>query len=262
MNIIVCIKQVPDTTKIKLNPVTGTLIRQGVSSIINPDDKAGLEEALKLKDLFGCTITALTMGPLQAKNALQEAFSMGVDKGILLTDKSFSGSDSLATSTVLASAIKKLDYDIIITGRQAIDGDTAQVGPQLAEHLDLPQISYVKEVKLLNDYKTLELKRSTERCLQVLQCETPCLITVLSTANTPRYMNVSNILNAVHDKKIEVWDASVLDVDYSLLGLSGSPTKVHKSFTKGAKSIGTIHNVEPMESVKILIDALKEHFII
>ncbi|MEF9986968.1 MAG: electron transfer flavoprotein subunit beta/FixA family protein, partial [Bacteroidales bacterium] len=143
MNIIVCIKQVPDTTEIKINPVTGTLIRDGVPSIMNPDDKGGLELALDLKDKHGAHVTVITMGPPQADLILREALAMGADKAILLTDRKFAGADTLATSHALAGALKRMKYDLIIAGRQAIDGDTAQVGPQMAEHLGLPQVSYV-----------------------------------------------------------------------------------------------------------------------
>ena len=141
MKIIVCIKQVPDTTEIKIDPKTGTLIRDGVPSIMNPDDKGGLEVALQLKDKYNAEVTVITMGPGQADAILREAFAMGVDKAILLTDRAFAGADTLATSRALAGALKEMEYDVIITGRQAIDGDTAQVGPQIAEHLQLPQIS-------------------------------------------------------------------------------------------------------------------------
>ena len=190
MNIVVCIKQVPDTTEIRLDPIKGTLIRDGVPSIINPDDKAGLEEALKLKDLHGAHITAITMGPPQAEQVLKEAFAMGVDKGILLTDRKFAGADSLATSNALAGALKKLDFDIVITGRQAIDGDTAQVGPQLAEHLGLPQMSYVKEMSIVGE-NLVRVKRGVEDGYQVLEAQTPCVLTILSEANNPRYMSRS-----------------------------------------------------------------------
>jgi electron transfer flavoprotein beta subunit len=261
MNIVVCIKQVPDTTEIRLDPIKGTLIRDGVPSIINPDDKAGLEEALKLKDLHGAHITAITMGPPQAEQVLKEAFAMGVDKGILLTDRKFAGADSLATSNALAGALRKLDFDVVITGRQAIDGDTAQVGPQLAEHLGLPQMSYVKEMNIAGE-NLIRVKRGVEDGYQVLEAETPCVLTILSEANNPRYMSVSKIIEAVREKKIEVWDTSMIDIDLEVLGLSGSPTKVKKSFTKGAKTAGKIHEVSPQEAVTIIVDKLKENFII
>jgi len=261
MNIVVCIKQVPDTTEIRLDPIKGTLIRDGVPSIINPDDKAGLEEALKLKEKFGAHITAITMGPPQAEKALKEAFAMGVDRGILLTDRKFAGADSLATSNALAGALKNLTFDIVITGRQAIDGDTAQVGPQLAEHLDLPQMSYVKDIDIVGE-NVVRIKRGVEGGYQLLEANTPCVLTILSEANTPRYMSVEKIISAVREKKVETWTTEMIDIDHSILGLSGSPTKVKKSFTKGAKTAGKIHEVTPQEAVTIIIDKLKETFII
>ena len=161
MKIVVCIKQVPDTTEIKINPATGTLIRDGVPSIMNPDDKGGLEMALRLKDLYGAEVTVITMGPPQADAILREAFAMGVDRAILLTDRAFAGADTLATSNALAGALRCLDYDLVIGGRQAIDGDTAQVGPEMAEHLGLPQISYVTGLEY-DGKNTLTVKKETE----------------------------------------------------------------------------------------------------
>ena len=151
MKIIVCVKQVPDTTEIKIDPVKGTLIRDGVPSIMNPDDKGGLELALRLKDQYGAHITVISMGPPQADVILREAFAMGADRAILLSDRKFAGADTLATSYALSGLCRTLDYDLIIAGRQAIDGDTAQVGPELAEHLDLPQITYVADAKRLEN---------------------------------------------------------------------------------------------------------------
>ncbi|MEG1979058.1 MAG: electron transfer flavoprotein subunit beta/FixA family protein [Cetobacterium sp.] len=261
MNIVVCIKQVPDTTEIRLDPVKGTLIRDGVPSIINPDDKGGLEEALKLKDKFGAHITAITMGPLQADAALREAIAMGVDRAILLTDRKFAGADTLATSHALSAALNELDYDLIIAGRQAIDGDTAQVGPQIAEFLNVPQITYVKDIEF-DGKKTFEVKRSTEEGYMLLQVETPCLMTVLAEANKPRYMNVKNIVDAF-DREVEIWGVDKLsDVDETKLGLNGSPTKVKKSFTKGVKAVGQLYEVDPQEAAKIIVDKLKEKFVI
>ena len=147
LKIVVCIKQVPDTTEIKLDPVKGTLIRDGVPSIMNPDDKGALEQALLFKDKFGAEVTCITMGPPQAKEIIREAFAMGVDKGYLVTDRRFGGADTLATSYTISQALRTIDYDIILAGRQAIDGDTAQVGPQIAEQLDLPQVTYVENVE-------------------------------------------------------------------------------------------------------------------
>ena len=260
MKIVVCIKQVPDTTEVKLDPKTGTLIRDGVPSIINPDDKAGLEAALDLKDKYNAEITVITMGPPQADKALREALAMGVDRAILLTDRVFAGADTLATSTALAAAIKKLDYDLVITGRQAIDGDTAQVGPQIAEHLDIPQVSYVKEIQKQN--QSLVLKRGFEDGYHMLEVAFPCLITTLSELNTPRYMRVGGIIDAYKTKEVETWSFDSIDADAADMGLKGSPTKVKKSFTKGAKTAGKVYELSPKESAKVIVDKLLEKYYI
>jgi len=260
MKIVVCIKQVPDTTEVKLDPVTGTLIRDGVPSIINPDDKGGLELALQLKDAYGAEVTVITMGPPQAEAVLREAYAMGADRVILLTDRKFAGADTLATSNALAGALRTLEYDLIITGRQAIDGDTAQVGPQIAEHLDIPQISYLEDLKY-DGKKTFTVKKSTEDGYQILEVDSPCLVTVLSTANKARYMTVKGIVEAFN-KQVEIWGFENIDVEEAKLGLKGSPTKVKKAFTKGVKSAGEIYEVDAEDSVGIIISKLKEKFII
>ena len=244
MNIVVCIKQVPDTTEIKINPVTGTLIRDGVPSIMNPDDKGGLEMALRLKDQYGAHVTVITMGPPQADQILREAFAMGVDRAILLTDRKFAGADTLATSNALAGALRTLEWDLIITGRQAIDGDTAQVGPQTAEHLDIPQVSYVCGLEVEKGGKALRVTRETEDGVQILEAQMPCLLTVLSSAVKPRYMSAPGIVEA-YNKNVEIWSADKIDVDESKLGLKGSPTKVLKAFTKGLKAPGEVFEVDP-----------------
>lgn len=260
MNIVVCIKQVPDTTEIRLNPETGTMIRDGVPSIMNPDDKSGLEVALELKDKYNAHITVITMGPAHADDILREAFAMGADRAILLTDRKFAGADTLATSRALAGALKKLKYDLIITGRQAIDGDTAQVGPQIAEHLDLPQVTYVEGLKYSSP-STFTIKKSTEDGYQIVEVDAPCLITVLSSANNPRYMSVGGIMDA-YKKEVEVWGYTDICIEEENLGLKGSPTRVYKSFTKGAKSSGQVYEVEPTKAVEIIVEKLKEKFII
>lgn len=260
MNILVCIKQVPDTTEVKLDPKTGTLIRDGVPSIINPDDKAGLEEALILKDNLGAKVTVITMGPPQAKDALKEALAMGADKAILLTDRAFAGADTLATSLTLASAIKKLDYDLIIAGRQAIDGDTAQVGPQIAKHLDIPSITYVENIEIEED--SIIVNRSFEDGYQVIKAKMPLLITTLKEMNSPRYMKVSRIYDVYKEDLIETWNLGDIEVDIERIGLKGSPTKVKKSFTKGVKSAGKVYEVDEKEGTKIIVNALKEKFIL
>ncbi len=261
MKIIVCIKQVPDTTEIKIDPVTGTLIREGVPSIMNPDDKGGLELALRLKDEFGAHVTVITMGPPQAEAILREAYAMGADRAILLTDRKFAGADTLATSHALSGALRTLEYDLIIAGRQAIDGDTAQVGPQTAEHLDLPQVSYVEEVHYREGDRFLRVRKQTEEGYQVLEVTLPCMLTVLASANKARYMRVRGIVEA-YSREMEIWTADKIDVDESKLGLKGSPTWVNKAFTRGVKPAGTVHEVTPEEAVDLIVGKLKEKFII
>ncbi|QNO13891.1 electron transfer flavoprotein subunit beta/FixA family protein [Alkalicella caledoniensis] len=261
MKIVVCIKQVPDTTEVRLDPKTGTLIRDGVPSIINPDDKSGLEAAIRIKEKVGGEITVLTMGPLQAENALREALAMGADRGILLTDRAFAGADTWATSQTLAAAIRKLDFDLIIAGRQAIDGDTAQVGPQIAEHLKLTQVSYVEDLKL-EGHKLL-VKRIFEDSFQWIRVSTPCLITTLKEMNEPRYMSVGGVFDAFREKEIIRWNLGDIEVDLANIGLKGSPTKVKKSFTKGVKGKGEIfQDLSPNEAAKLIAERLREKFII
>ena len=260
MKIIVCVKQVPDTTEIKIDPVKGTLIRDGVPSIMNPDDKGGLELALRLKDQHGAHITVISMGPPQADVIRREAFAMGADRAILLSDRKFAGADTLATSYALSGLCRTLDYDLIIAGRQAIDGDTAQVGPELAEHLDLPQITYVADAKRL-DNGNLLVHKENEDSVQVLEVEGKCLLTVLASAFEPRYMSVNGIMKA-YEREVEVWGADKIDVDESKLGLAGSPTKVFKSFPKALKAPGEVHEVSEEEAVELIINKLKEKHII
>lgn len=260
MKIVVCIKQVPDTTEVKLDPKTGTLIREGVPSIINPDDKAGLEAALALKDKYGAHITVLTMGPPQADIALRETLAMGADKAILLTGREFAGSDTWATSSAIAGALRNIEYDLIIAGRQAIDGDTAQVGPQIAEHLNLPSVSYVEDLDLDGDH--IVVKRQFEDGYQRIKVKTPCLITALKDMNKPRYMNVRGIFEAFDEGRVEIWSIDNITVDMDNLGLKGSPTKVKKSFTKGAKTAGKLFEVSPQESAQIIVDKLQEQFLL
>lgn len=260
MNIVVCIKQVPDTTEIKLDPVKGTLIRDGVPSIMNPDDKGGLEFALRMKDQYGAHVTVITMGPPQAEEILREAYAMGVDRAILLSDRKFGGADTLATSNTIAAALRKLDCDIIITGRQAIDGDTAQVGPQIAEHLDLPQVTYAEQLEY-DGKKTFTIKKADEDGYQIVEVDAPCLVTALASGVKPRYMSVRGIVEA-YDREIEVWNFDSIDVDPAKIGLGGSPTRVAKSFAKGMKAPGQLYEVEPQEAVDLIIAKLKEKYII
>ena len=233
MKVVVCIKQVPDTNEVKLDPVTGTLIREGVPSIINPDDKAGLEAALRLKDQYGAHVTVVSMGPPQADLALREALAMGADEAVLVTDRAFGGADTWATSSTIASALENLEYDLIITGRQAIDGDTAQV-----------------------------VKRQYEDRYHILKAKMPCLITALSELNEPRYMTPGGIFDAYREKEVKVWTRPDLKVDDGNIGLKGSPTRVFKSFTKAVKGKGTVVTLDPQESANWLVDRLKEKFIL
>jgi len=251
---------VPDTTEVRIDPKTNTLIREGVPSIINPDDKAGLEAALRLKDEYNAHVTVLTMGIPNAEVALRETLAMGADEAILITDRAFGGADTLATSTTIAAALKNLDYDLIITGRQAIDGDTAQVGPQIAEHLGLVNISYAEDIKI--DGENIIVKRQYEDRYHVLKTKLPCLITALSELNKPRYMTPGGIFDAYREKKVKIWSLKDVEVDQESIGLKGSPTKVVKSFTKGAKSAGKLFTLEPQESAELIVDKMKEKFVI
>ena len=260
MNIVVCIKQVPNTNEVKLDPVTGTLIREGVPSIINPDDKAGLEAALRLKDAEGAHVTVLTMGPPQADAALREALAMGADEAILVTDRAFGGADTLATSTTIAAALKTLDFDLIITGRQAIDGDTAQVGPQIAEHLGIPNVSYAEEIKV--EGNSLVVKRQYEDRYHTIKVQMPCLITALSELNQPRYMTPGGIFDAYREKEVKVITRADLTVDDTSIGLKGAPTRVWQTFTKSLKAAGTVVQLDAEDSAEYMLDRLKEKFII
>lgn len=260
MNVVVCIKQVPDTTEVRIDPEKGTIIREGVPSIMNPDDKGGLEMALRLKDQFGANVTVITMGPPQADAILREAFAMGADRAIHLSDRRFAGADTLATSNALAGALRTLEYDIIIAGRQAIDGDTAQVGPQIAEHLNLPQVTYVESLTYEGG-GVIQCLKKTEEGHQVVKVKTPCLLTSVTPVKLARYMSMSGIIGA-YDREVEVWNADNITVDPEKLGLKGSPTKVFKSFSKGAKEPGEIHELTPEEAADLIIQRLKEKFII
>ncbi len=261
MKIIVCIKQVPNTTEIKIDPVTNTLKRDGVPSIINPDDKAALEAALQLKEQSGATVTVLTMGPPQAEKALREALAMGADEAFLITDRAFGGSDTLATSTIIAAAIQKLGCDLVLCGRQAIDGDTAQVGPQIAEHMDIPQITYANGISYNAETGVLTVKRQFEDRYQTLEVSGLCLITVLSTMVKPRYMNVWDIVDQ-DEKEIGKITNEDLQLDKSVCGLTGSPTKVKASFTKQLdKTVETLE-LTPDEAAKTIVAALQQRHLI
>ncbi|KPU42323.1 acryloyl-CoA reductase electron transfer subunit gamma [Oxobacter pfennigii] len=259
MKIVVCIKQVPDTNEVRIDPVTGTLIREGVPSIINPDDMNALEEALRMKETLGAYVTVLTMGPNQAEKALRQALAMGADEAILLSDRAFAGADTWATSLTLAKAIEKIGYDLIFAGRQAIDGDTAQVGPEIAEHLGLPQVTYVQKVDI--DGEILTVQRALEDGYETLKLSLPCLLTAIKELNQPRYMNMYDIFTCF-EKQIKFMSADDLGIDKSKLGLSGSPTKVRASFTKSPKTPGEKIDMPPKESAGAIAGKLKERQLI
>ena len=261
MKILVCIKQVPDTVEVKIDPKTGTLIRDGVPSIINHDDKTGIEAALRIKEQLGGTVTVVSMGPPQADVALREALAMGCDDAYLVSAREFGGSDTYATSGIIAAALKHIGYDLIITGRQAIDGDTAQVGPQISEHLDIPVISYAKDIKIEGDSVVVE--RQYDDRYHVLKAKMPCLVTALSELNEPRYMTPGGIFDA-YDAEITVWGRKDLkDVDDSNIGLAGSPTKIAKASDKVRKGAGEKVTPEDADqAVSYIMDKLKEKHVI
>ncbi len=261
MKIVVCVKQVPDTKGgVKFNP-DGTLDRAAMLTIMNPDDKAGLEAALRLKDQYDAEVTVITMGLPKAEEVLREAMAMGADKGILVTDRVLGGADTWATSTTLAGALRTLDYDLIITGRQAIDGDTAQVGPQIAEHLGLPVISYAREIKVDGD--SVIVKRQYDDGYHMLKAKMPCLITALAELNDPRYMTPGGIFDAYDAEITTMGRADLVDVEDSNLGLNGSPTKIAKASDKVRKGAGEKFTPDsPDEAAKIIVDALLTKHII
>lgn len=262
LKIIVCAKQVPDTNEVKIDPVKNTLIREGVPSILNHDDANALEEALTVKDKYPDThITVITMGPPQAKDLLIECMAMGADEGILVSDRALGGSDTWATSNALAAAVAKIgDYDIIFAGRQAIDGDTAQVGPQLAEKLDIPQVTYVQEFSM--EGKEVTVKRALEDGYELIKIPTPCMLTAIKELNTPRYMKIGGIYDAVR-KDIPTWGAKELAVDLDTVGLEASPTSVFRSFTPAPKGLGTMLEFDTVqETAKALLEKLMEKHVI
>lgn len=262
MKIVVCVKQVPNTNEIKINPETGTLIRDGVESILNHDDANALEQALRIKDEDAETkVTVITMGPPQAKEMLQECIAMGADEAILLSDRALGGSDTWATSNALAAGIRKIgDYDLILAGRQAIDGDTAQVGPQIAEKLGLAQVTYVKEFRM--EGKDIYVKRALEDGYEELKVKLPCVLTAIKDLNTPRYMSIRGILKGAK-AEIKVWGAEEIGVDKSTVGLKASPTNVFRSFTPKPKGKGiTVEGDTAKELAEnLLTDLRKKHII-
>ena len=262
MKIIVCVKQVPDTDEIRIDPKTGNMIREGVPSILNPDDKHAVAAAAALKEEHGGRVTVITMGPAQAEDTLRECLAMGADEAILLSDKAFSGADTWATSHALGTAIRKLGgYDLILCGRQAMDGNTAQVGPQIAEFLGLPQITYTRKVQINGN--TLRAERALEDGYEVLETEMPALLTVVKDMNTPPLPPIDDILDAYRDGEIAVWTAADLDVERENIGLKGSPTRIRKAYSPELKR-GKVEMLDGTAeaAVQALAAKLKEKFLI
>ena len=257
MEIIVCIKQVPDTTDIKIDPLTNTLIREGVESILNPFDLYAIEEAIRIKEKYGGKITAISMGPQQVESALREAVSIGVDDIILLTDRKFAGADTWATSLTLAEAINKIgEYDLIFFGQQAIDGDTAQVGPGVATHLQIPQTCFVKKVEQIEDNKII-VQRLMEDGYDRIEMTLPAALTVVKEINIPRLPSLRGKRNA-KKAELKIWTADDLDLDENDIGLNGSPTQVVKIFSPEIKKEGEKYELPPDELVEIIYKKLKE----
>lgn len=255
MNIVVCMKQVPDTAEVRIDPKTNTLVREGVPSIINPYDAHAIEEAVRIKESQGGKVTVITMGPPQAKEALKKAISYGADEAILLSDRNFAGSDTLATSYILTQAIKKIDQnekvDIIFCGKQAIDGDTAQVGPGIASRLGIPQVTYVMKVDQVNkDKRQLQAQRKLEDRREIVQAKLPVLLTVVKEVNTIRYAPLPNLLRAAR-YQVPTWNKDDLNADLEQIGLKGSPTTVSRIFPPPTRPGGEVFHAqgEGMEQV-------------
>ncbi len=261
MNIVVCLKQVPDTTKVKIDPQTNTLIRQGIENITNPFDTYALEEAVRVKERYGGKVIAISMGPPQAEEVLREVISTGADEAILLSDRAFAGADTLATSYTLASAIKKIqEYDLIICGRQTIDGDTGQVGPELAEMLEIPFVAYVSKIEEI-DNGHMRVQRMVDEGHEVLEAPIPAVITVVKEINVPRLASLRGLTRA-KNAVIPTWAVPELGVDKNRVGLSGSATKVVKIFFPQRVHHGEIFQGELGSQVASLIDKLRESKII
>lgn len=263
MNMLVCMKQVPDTTEIKINPETNTLIRDGVPSIVNTFDAYALETAARIKDAqSGSRIIVLSMGPEQAKTALKECLAVGGDKAYLVSDRAFGGSDTLATSYILSKAIAKVEelegkFDLIFCGKQAIDGDTAQVGPELAEHLDYPQVTYAVEAS--TDGENVKVKRECAEGYELIEAKMPCVVTVTKPAYDPRYPTIKSKM-AANRAVIDTLTAADFEIDLQRAGLKGSPTKVKKTYTPSLKKDNVIIQKETgegsgLELIKLLDEA-------
>ena len=266
MKAIVCVKQVPDTSgKVAVNP-DGTLNRASMETITNPDDLNAVEAALQLKDETGCKVVVITMGPPPAEGMLRELLARGADEAVLVSAREFGGSDTFATSQILAAAIKKIgleDDDVVFCGRQAIDGDTAQVGSQIAEKLGIPQISYAADIK--KEGNTVTVKRMLEDGYMTIETQTPCLLTCIKELNEPRYMSVGGIFDC-YQKPVDVFDYNTLKddplIEVDTIGLKGSPTNIFKSFTPPQKGQGRmLEGADKNTAAELAAELLKKHII-
>ena len=266
MKAIVCVKQVPDTSGVVAVKEDGTMDRASMATITNPDDMNAIEAALQLKDATGCKVVVISMGPPPAEGMLRELLAMGADEAVLVSGREFGGSDTYATSQILAAAVKKVGVesdDIVFCGRQAIDGDTAQVGPQIAEKLNLPQVTYVADIEVKG--KDLVVKRMLEDGYMMLKVQTPCLLTCIKELNQPRYMSVGGIMEC-YQKPLAVFDYEALKddplIDVDTIGLKGSPTNVYKSFSPPVKGAGMMLEGDGKETVEKLVSMLDAKHII
>lgn len=257
MEIVVCVKQVPDTTEVKIDPQTNTLIRQGVPSIVNPFDKNAVEAALQLKEKHGGRVTVISMGPPQAKDALKECIAMGVDQAFLVSDRAFGGADTLATSYTLAAAIKKLgNVDMILCGKQAIDGDTAQVGPEIAENLDMAQVTYAAKIEV--EGENVRIEREHEEGYEVIEAKLPLMVTVVKSINVPRFPTVKGTMKA-NRTEIPTWTLADIELNQDKIGLKGSPTQVRRIFTPKQRTQGVLIQADTArEAVATLIEKFTE----
>ncbi|MFW9917481.1 MAG: electron transfer flavoprotein subunit beta/FixA family protein [Candidatus Thorarchaeota archaeon] len=254
--ILVFVKQVPEIADVKVDPKTGTLIREGVPSILNPFDEFAVEEALRIRENHGGEITVVSMGPPQAAEAIRKCLAMGADKGILLTDKAFAGADTLATATTLAEMARRVEYDLIICGKQAIDGDTAQVGPEIAERLGIPQITYVRKLELDSERKRATVHRDTEDGYEVIECKLPVLLTAIKGLNEPRIPSLMGIMKA-KKKEIQTVTSTDLELNPELIGLKGSPTQVVEVFPPRVRKGG--EKIDALEDPTIAVDHLMDY---
>jgi electron transfer flavoprotein beta subunit len=266
VHFVVCLKQVPDTSEVRVDPETNTLIRKGVPSIINPYDAHALEEAMRLKDKLGGKVTIISMGPMQAREAIKKAMSFGADRAILLSDRHFGGSDSLATAYILSTALKKINetepIDLVLAGKEAIDGDTAQTGPGIAQRLGFPQLTYVIRIREMTESNII-VERKTEAGRQVVEAQLPALITVEKELNELRYASLPDLMKAAQYIP-EIWDFNSLIFDATQMGLKGSPTSVSRIFAPLGRSGGEIIDgtKDPAGTAAVVVQKILEQNII